>query len=48
MLLLFNRIGAPGLWDTGKTASTEGKIELASIGLTTNLIARPPPQAPGV
>ena len=48
MLLLFNRIGAPGLWDPGKTASPGGKIELASIGLAKNLIARPPPKAPGV
>ena len=48
MLLLFEWIGAPGSRNPGKTASTGGKIELVSIGLATNLIARPPPQAPGV
>jgi len=48
MLLLYRRIGAPGFENPEKTASKGGKIELASIGLATNLIARPPPQAPGV
>jgi hypothetical protein len=45
MLLLYRWIGAPGFENPGKTASNGDKIELASIGLAVNLIARPPPTA---
>jgi len=48
MLLRFRWIGAPESQNPGKTASNGGEIELTGIGLTANLIARPPPIAPKV